>query len=242
MKQKINSGWEYKNANYYDVIYAGKDYKKEAGQIHSIIKKFKKSGGKDMLDVACGTGNHIAYLKKHYNITGVDISKTMLSIARKKYPKIKFVVGDMRTFDLKKKFDVVACLFSSVGYMKTADNLGKAIRNFSRHLKPGGVMIVEAFVDPKAYIPGKMHAAVSDMPNMKLVRAGVSRRRGNIALLDFHFLVVTPRGVSYFVSKHDLGLFGKPLFLRLMHQNGMVGKYLKNGLVKTRGLYVGIKK
>jgi ubiquinone/menaquinone biosynthesis C-methylase UbiE len=242
MKQKIHEGWEFKNAEYYDLIYSGKNYKKESERVHAIIRKYCTSGGTELLDVACGTGNHIVHLKKHYRITGTDISKTMLAIARKKYPRVKFVAGDMRSFDLKKKFDAVACLFSSVGYMKTPGNLEKAIGNFSRHLKPGGVMIIEAFVDPKAYRTGSMHAIVVDGPGMKLVRAGVSKRRGNVALLDFHFLVVTSSGVSYFKSRHDLGLFSKPLFLRLMRKSGMRALYLKDGLMKTRGLYVGIKK
>jgi len=242
MKQKTRRGWEFQNAKYYDIIYSGKDYKKESEKVRAIIRKYCTSGGTELLDVACGTGNHIAYLAKHYRITGTDISKTMLAIARKKYPHVKFAAGDMRSFDLKKKFDAVVCLFSSVGYMKTPGNLEKAIGNFSRHLKPGGVMIIEAFVDPKAYRTGSLHAIVADKPGMKLVRAGVSGRRGNIALLDFHFLVVTSRGVSYFKSRHDLGLFSKPLFMRLMRKSGMRALYLKDGLMKTRGLYVGIKK
>lgn len=69
-----------------------------------MIKNYKKSDGNEMLDVACGTGSHIPYLKDQFNITGLDLDKDMLNEAGKKLPGIKFVTGDMRTFKLKKKF------------------------------------------------------------------------------------------------------------------------------------------
>ena len=89
-------------AKYYDKIYSSKDYKSECEKIHTLIKEYKKSKGKEMLDVACGTGNHIQYLKKYYDITGIDLDKDMLKIAKKKFPGIKFHHGDMRIFNLKK--------------------------------------------------------------------------------------------------------------------------------------------
>ena len=53
-----------KSADYYDVIYdaVGKDYRKEARRIHQLIRIHKKSKGKALLDVACGTGRHIKSL------------------------------------------------------------------------------------------------------------------------------------------------------------------------------------
>jgi len=58
--------WELynKTAKYYDLIYGWKDYRKESEFIHKLIQKHKKNTGNELLDVACGTGNHIRYLKK----------------------------------------------------------------------------------------------------------------------------------------------------------------------------------
>ena len=72
-------------AKYYDKIYSTKDYKSESKRIHSLIKKYKKTNGKELLDIACGTGNHIQHLKKYYDITGLDLDKEMLSIVKKNF-------------------------------------------------------------------------------------------------------------------------------------------------------------
>jgi ubiquinone/menaquinone biosynthesis C-methylase UbiE len=45
-------------AKYYDLLYPDKDYKKESDKIRQIIKRYKKTGGNDLLELACGTGRH----------------------------------------------------------------------------------------------------------------------------------------------------------------------------------------
>ena len=73
-----------KLAKYYDLVYSWKDYKKEANKIRKLIKKYKKSEGKGLLDVACGTGGHLKFLKSNFSCTGIDINDEMLKIAKKK--------------------------------------------------------------------------------------------------------------------------------------------------------------
>jgi len=233
--------WE-ELAKYYDLLYAWKPYEKEANTIHDLIQKNKKTSGSEMLDVACGTGNHIQFLKEHYKITGTDLNKDMLKVAKKKFPKLKFQQANMISFNLKKKFDVVTCLFSSIGYVKNYSNLKKTIASFSKHLKTGGVLIIEPFITKEAYHSGKPHANFVNEPDVKICRMNVSQKRGNIAILDFHFLIATKKGIGYLRDKHELGLFDIDKFLKILKDNGFQAKYLKNGLMKDRGLYVAVKK
>ena len=88
-------------------------------------KKHKKSKGRRLLDVACGTGNHAFLLKKNYSIVGVDISNEMLKIARKKVSGVKILIGDMKKLDLKQKFDIIICMFSAINYNVTYEELEK---------------------------------------------------------------------------------------------------------------------
>ena len=71
-------------ASYYDLIYSWKDYKKEAKKIKKLILKYKKSDGNELLDIACGTGKHLEYLKNTFSCMGVDINEEMINIAKKK--------------------------------------------------------------------------------------------------------------------------------------------------------------
>lgn len=130
---------------YYDEIYSsmGKDYAAEADKIHEFIRKYKQSDGNTLLDVACGTGTHAGLLGKHYNVTGIDINSDMLKVARKKNPGIRFLLGDMRDTDLNRQFDVVTCLFSAIGYMRTKADLQKAVKSMSHSSKKGRISLLE---------------------------------------------------------------------------------------------------
>ncbi len=228
-------------AEYYDLIYSWKDYRKESIFIHRLIQKQKKIPGNELLDVACGTGNHIQHLKRHYRITGLDKSREMLRIARKKLPGVRFVQGDMMSFDLKRRFDVITCLFGSIGYVKTYTNLRKTISTFSKHLKPGGILIVEPFYNKDSFVSGVPHAVFVNEENVKIARMNISVRHGSIGVLDFHFLIATRKGVKHLRDRHELGLFNTDRFLRIMKRMKLKAKYTKGGIMKERGLYIGIK-
>ena len=127
-----------KTAQYYDKIYAHKDYQAEAAYLQAIVERDTHAGRKTLLDVACGTGGHIAYLKAHYQVSGLDLDPGLLEIARRRYPDVPFYQGDMIDFGLGRRFDVITCLFSAIGYVRTIDNLNRAVRRMAQHLEPGG--------------------------------------------------------------------------------------------------------
>lgn len=133
-------------AKYYDLIYHWKDYRSEAEKIRQLIRGYKRTPGNSLLDVGCGTGMHIRYLKKDFECVGIDSSPRMLSLARKKVAGVRFEEGDMVDFNLGRRFDVVVCLFSGIGYLRTRRRIRKALKNFSRHLRIGGVLIIEPWI------------------------------------------------------------------------------------------------
>lgn len=97
----------------------------------------------NMLHLGCGAGGHDFHFKRHFLVTGVDISDGMLDLAKEKNPEATYVKGDMRTIDLVKKFDVVA-IPDSIMYMTTLQDLQKAIKNAACHLRTGGILLVVA--------------------------------------------------------------------------------------------------
>ncbi len=113
----------------------------------------------------------------------------MLKVARKRLPGIQLKQADMMTLDLGKQFDVITCLFSAIGHVQTYDNLRKTIRAFVKHLKPGGVLIIEPFFEPGDYKAGLPGMTTYEDDDTKVARLQVAKRKGNIAIFDFHFLV-----------------------------------------------------
>jgi len=231
-----------KSAKYYDDIYLshGKDYSIETDKIHKFIQKHKKTQGRSLLDVACGTGIHAGYLNKYYRVEGLDLDAKMLIVARKKHPQIRFTQGDMTDFHLGRQFDVITCLFSSIGYVQTKAKLQKAIRTMEQHLRPGGVLLVEPWFTPEAWNPGRVFTLHVDKSDLKIVRMSHSGQKAKMAVLEFQYLIGTPKGIEHATEIHKLRLFTHEEYMKAFQSAGLKVTHNKKGL-EGRGLYIGIK-
>jgi ubiquinone/menaquinone biosynthesis C-methylase UbiE len=229
-----------KSAAFYDAIYSFKDYAAEARRIDELIRQYKRSPGDTLLDVACGTALHTQHLAAKYTVEGLDLDLGMLAVARRRCPDVTFYQGDMVDFSLGKSYDVVICLFSSIGYVKTLDRLNAAVANLARHLKPGGVLIVEPWFTPEVFIGGTTHARFIDERDLKLARMNVSRVEGTISILDFHYLVATPAGVEHFTEHHELGLFTTSQYMAAFFAAGLETHHDREGFL-DRGIYIGVR-
>ena len=167
----------------------------------------------------------------------------MLKIARKNAKGVTFKEADMKTLRLGKQFDVIVCLLSSIGYVKTAASLEKTIRNFSKHLKKGGLVLIEPSHAKSVYVSGEPRITTYDGKDAKIARVNVTKIRQATAVMNMHILIAERgKDAKYFVDRHELGLFGINNTLRIMKAAGLKSKYLKNGLMPGRELFVGIKK
>lgn len=230
-------------AKYYDRIYSFRDYLDEAVRIQNLIMKYLETGGNTLLDVACGTGLHLKHLKDDFSCTGIDASKAMLKIARKNAKGVTFKEADMKTMKLDKQFDVITCLLSSIGYAKINSNLEKTIQNFSKHLKKGGLALIEPSHANSFYVKGEPRITIHDGKDAKIARINVPKIRQTTASLQMHVLIAERgKDAKYFIDRHELGLFGINNTLKCMKTAGLKSKYLKNGLMTGRELFVGIKK
>jgi SAM-dependent methyltransferase len=227
-------------ADYYDEIYHFKNYQKEAEKIESLIQQHKRSSGTNLLDVACGTGNHIGHLKQRYIVEGLDFSPEMLRIARKKHPDILFHMGDMTSFKLENQFDVITCLFSAIGHVKTKVRLRRAVRNMANHLQCGGLMILEPWITPASFRKGIVSLISVDKPNLKIARINVGKVQGPVSALEFHYLIGTPSKVRHVVDRELLGLWTHEEYLDAFRDAGLEVAFDSEGLM-GRGLYLGVK-
>jgi len=232
-----------KFAEIYDLIYSFLDYEKSVGMIKDLIENDKLSNGNKLLDVGCGTGEHIKFFKKYFACTGVDISEQMLDYAKEKISDVRFIQADMVNMDLKDKFDIITCLFSAIGYVKTLENLRKTINNFANHLNQGGILIIEPWLRPSIFTPGLPSMETYEDDDIKIARLNVSKIDGNISSFVMHFLIAKRNeNVTYFKETHELGLFETEQTKNIMIEAGFETKYLEEGLEVQRGLFIGIKK
>jgi len=127
------------SSKYYDLMLK-KECEKSAKFIVKELKKFKV---KTILELGCGTGLYLFPLKKAgFNIEGLDISKEMLDMAKKR-GKVKLYKGDMAKFNIKKKYDAVLNLNSSLILLKNHQEIDKSLKCSAKHLNPNGIMILD---------------------------------------------------------------------------------------------------
>jgi ubiquinone/menaquinone biosynthesis C-methylase UbiE len=231
-----------KTVAFYDAIYLarGKDYALESQEIHELIQKHKRSKGNTLLDLACGTGLHLQFFSRDYQCEGLDLDAEMLKVAGERCKKITLHQGNMIDFRIDKKFDAITCLFSSIGYVQSVENLHRTITTMSGHLQPGGVLVIEPWIYPERWKPGAVHSVFVDEPELKIARLNVSRTEDRRSILEMHYLVGTPQGINYFTELHEMGLFTHEEYLQAFYQNKLETIYDAKGLT-GRGLYLGIK-
>jgi SAM-dependent methyltransferase len=226
-------------AEYYDRIYSFKDYGKEAARLASIIRRIHPKARR-LLDVACGTGRHIEILRKRYDVEGIDISPQFVRMARQRNPGARISLGDMTRLHLHRTFDVVVCLFSSIGYVRTPGRLDQAVRSMAGALAPGGALIIEPWFTPAQWKPNTVHAVFVDEPGLKIARVSTSRTSRGMSVIDMHYLIGTPRGTRHCLERHTLGLFTSAEMKRAFRDAGLRMTHDRNGLT-GRGLYIGTR-
>jgi ubiquinone/menaquinone biosynthesis C-methylase UbiE len=228
-----------RSARLYDFIYGWKDYAGEAEKVHGLIQGSKQSRGSDLLEVACGTGSHIQYLRQHYRIEALDLDAKMLEVARERVPNVVFHQADMADFRLNKRFDAVICLFSSIGYVRTVARLREAIARMREHLKPGGVLVVEPWFTPEDFQTGMTRGVWVDLPELKICRMNTTVIEQGLSVLDFHYLVGTPAGVEHFRERHEMGLFTNQDLQSAFEALGLRTLFDPECLMQ-RGLWLGV--
>ena len=228
-----------RSAAFYDDFYSWKDYQAEAERVHQVVQDRVPTAG-TLLDVACGTGQHLKHLNNHYDVQGLDMDPQLLALARDRLPHTPLHEADMADFSLRTSFDVVTCLFSSIGYLTSLDRLRRAVRRMTEHVRPGGILLIEPWFSPDQWQDGHIGALFIDKQDVKAARMNVARSEGRISVLEFHYLVTTSQGVEYFTEEHRLYLFAEGEYRQALAEAGLQIDYDEEGL-EGRGLYIGTK-
>lgn len=226
-----------KSAEFYDLVYSFKNYEEESAKIRDLIRT-NHSTAQSILDVACGTAEHARFLAKEFKVDGIDLQPEFIEVAQRKVGSGSFTVADMRTFELGKQYDVVQCLFSSIGYLTRPEDVISALCAFKRHLNPQGIVIVEPWLTPEVYRPGiPVMAPPVDLPEVKIVRMNVSEREGTLSRLRFHYLIARKEGIERLEEDHELALYSVDEMLSFFDQAGLSVEHDPQGIF-GRGLYI----
>jgi SAM-dependent methyltransferase len=227
-----------KSAAYYDQLYHFMDYTGEAAGMRERILE-RVPAARTLLDVGCGTGQHLQHLSRAFEVEGLDLNPELLRIARERCPGVPLHEGDMATFTLPRRFDVIACLFSSIAYVRTLERMRATVANFARHVAPGGLVLVEPWFTPETFWTDTLTGNVADHGDLKIYWMYTSRRVDRLSVLDIHYLVGQRSGVEHFTERHEMGLFTHDEYLAAFRDAGLEPEHDPAGIFR-RGLYLGM--
>lgn len=185
-------------ADKYDAIYENNP-EIDNKVIENILKKNK---AKTVVDLSCGTGHQSIYLaKKRYLVSGFDINKKMLAVAKRKITKslsnLSFNLGDMRTTKAG-KFDAAITIFNAIGHVTKSD-FKKTLKNIYKNLKSNGIYVFDIFnLDYMLYKDNITSLTIDQMVQSKdkIIRKMQYSTVDDDGVLASHTISIVKKGAS----------------------------------------------
>jgi len=127
-------------APFYDVVMGNR--KQASDLLLDLVREHNPSARK-VLELACGTGSVLQHFGKRYELYGLDLSSSMLAIARRKVPRATLSRQNMVSFRLQQRFDVMFCVYDSINHVLSFDDWKRTMANAHKHLAQGGIFIFD---------------------------------------------------------------------------------------------------
>ena len=209
-------------ADWWPVLSSPEDYAEEAEFYRQVIISSCKLKPHTLLELGSGGGNNAAHLKKHFEMTLVDISPDILVVSQELNPECEHIEGDMREVRLGRQFDAIF-IHDAIVYMQSEEELRSAIKTAYEHCIPGGVALFAPDHTSETFQPSTSHG-------------GHDRGNRSMRYLDWvwdpdptdstyvshmvYLLREDNEAVRCVVDRHVCGLFSQNDWLRVIAEVG----------------------
>jgi len=188
----------------YDMFKRHRDYDREAAYVIELMEQ-SALNARDarILDLGMATGSLLLSLSEHVgSIAGLDASEHMRKIASHKLgPQAEIYDASFESYKLGVQFDVILWMDGGVGYVHP-DLLDNSLMSASKHLNPGGILIIEPWYDRDNWEHGKIFTVSSSSGNRKYTRKSIGEPDGTVLFEHLVYengeLVDTSQGKSHF--------------------------------------------
>ena len=163
-------------ADLYDLFYD--DFQEDV----EMYRGFAERAGSPILEVGSGTGRvALALAEEGHTIVGLELSEAMRAPAQHKADRaqltdrVEFVAGDMRRFKIDQHFGLIIVPLNTFLHNLTLDDQLATLSCFKKHLRPGGLLVLDCFNPDPAY--------AADEGRLIVQRSVIDRATGQAALL-----------------------------------------------------------
>ncbi|GAA2617327.1 methyltransferase domain-containing protein [Actinomadura fulvescens] len=225
-------------AEVYDLVYRerGQDFRAESQLVTQLIRT-RRPDATSLLDVGCGTGEHLSALRESFEVEGLDRSEPMIAMARAKLPGVRLHTADMCDFDLGRRYDAVISLSAAVAYLPSVQAMRTAIARMAAHLAPNGVLLIEPWYFPETFVEGHIAGDLLRSNGRTVSRVSRAERTGDSVRVDSHYLVADHQNIKHFAEQQTFGLWPRTLYEQALQEAGCATDY-RESVQSTRGLFI----
>lgn len=232
-------------ASWWPLLSAPEDYAEEAELYRRLFVEAVRPRPRTVLELGSGGGNNASHLKRHFELTLVDRSPAMLAVSRALNPECEHLEGDMRTVRLGRLFDAVF-VHDAVCYMTTEAALRAAIETAFVHCRPGGAALFCPDFVTETFRPGADHGGHDGTArSLRYLEWTWDPDPSDTSYrVDFAYLLRHEDGrLSVDRDRHELGLFSRADWLRLLAEAGFLAEGRSAGLGEVVGsdIFVAIR-
>jgi SAM-dependent methyltransferase len=180
-------------ADVYDELFATRD---DLNVVSTVLAQLAGSG--PVLEMGIGTGRlALPLAQSGVKVHGIDNSQAMLDrlCAKPGAQDIVVHLGDASTYRIDKEFSLIFIAFSTLFLLENQESQVECFLNAARHLKRGGVFLVEAFVHDRSRWNGGQEVVTTSIRDDGLtLRAGMLDSYRQV--IHMHQLDLSPQGIK----------------------------------------------
>jgi SAM-dependent methyltransferase len=224
-------------APWFHLITAPEEYAEEAERYRRLMVEGSRRPVKTVLELGSGGGNNASHLKRHFEMTLVDLSPDMLEVSKSLNPECEHLVGDMRTVRLGRTFDAVF-LHDALDYLTTEDDLAATVETAAVHCALGGVAVFVPDHVRETFEPRTDHGGNDgDGRSLRYLEWTWDPDPDDTEyLVDYVYLLRGEDGiVRTEQDRHVCGIFPRDTWLRLVAEAGFETEIDRSGTEETGG-------
>lgn len=209
-------------AEWWPLLSAPDEYEEEAAFFYKKFIDASSTPPRTVLELGSGGGNNASHLKKHLEMTLVDISPEMIEVSRALNPECEHHVGDMRTFRLNQQFDVVF-IHDAISFMATPVDLQQAMETAFVHCRPGGLALFAPDNTKENFKPSTGHGGHDGQGrSMRYLEwSWDPDPTDQTCITHYAYMLRDQNGAIHVEQDHQIeGLFPRTLWLELMLKTG----------------------
>ena len=186
-----------------------------------------RRGGGVVLDLGCGSGRlSVGLAQAGVDIVGLDLSESMLEVARAKAAvasvAIRFIHGDMRSFELPERFSAILIPGNSLLHLHAIADLQGCLSSVRRHLAPGGRLVFDISkwdLGRLVLMPGERYQVMQrgglsieetstydSAEQVRTIRWHFVERGVDVRTVEYRLRVIFPQELVLLLESRGLGL------------------------------------